>query len=164
MSVAETNNADRRTLTFDTIDDVIGEVNRIQAADANQTLSVSGQWTAGEILTHLSAWIEYGYEGYPMDPAPWIVRQGMKLFLRSILKNGMQPGGEIPGVEGGTTGQIKVATETACQRYLVALNRLSSGEAVKFPSPGFGDMSSQKRVKLNLRHAELHLSFIHLNK
>ena len=162
--MVETKNADRRILIFDTIDDVIGEVNRIQVADANQTLSVSGQWTAGEILTHLSAWIEYGYEGYPMAPAPWIVRQGMKLFLRSILKNGMKPGGKIPGVEGGTIGQVKVATQTGCQRYLVALNRLSSNEKVKYPSPGFGDLSSEKRVKLNLRHAELHLSFIHLDK
>lgn len=161
--MAETNSTDRRTLTFETIDDVIEDVNRIRAADANQTLSVCGQWTAGEILTHLSAWIEYGYEGYPMESAPWIVRQGMKLFLRSILKNGMKPGTDIPGVEGGTTGQIKVATETACQRYLVALNRLASSEPVKYPSPGFGDLSSQKRVKLNLRHAELHLSFINFN-
>lgn len=162
--MAETNNADRRALAFDTIDDVIEDVNRIAQADTNQTLSVSGQWTAGEILTHLSAWIEYGYEGYPMAPAPWIVRQGMKLFLRSILKNGMKPGGKIPGVEGGTTGQIKVATQTGCQRYLVALNRLGSSEPVKYPSPGFGDLSSEKRVKLNLRHAELHLSYIHLRK
>lgn len=159
--MAESNSNLRRTLSFDTIDDVVEDVNRIQAADTDQTLAVCGQWTAGEILTHLSAWIEYGYEGYPMKPAPWIVRQGMKLVLRSILKNGMKPGGKIPGVEGGTTGQIKVATETACQRYLVALNRLASGEPVKHPSPGFGEMSADRRVKLNLRHAELHLSFIY---
>ncbi len=162
--MSETSSLNRRTLSFETIDDVIEDVNRIQAADANQTLAVCGQWTAGEILTHLSAWIEYGYEGYPMQPAPWIVRQGMKLFLRSILKNGMKPGGKIPGVEGGTTGQMKVATETACQRYLVALNRLASNEPVKYPSPGFGDLSTEKRVKLNLRHAELHLSFIHFQQ
>ncbi len=159
--MAETSGSHRRTLSFETIDEVIEDVNRIQSADTHGTLSVCGQWTAGEILTHLSAWIEYGYEGYPMAAAPWIVRQGMKFYLRSILKNGMQPGGKIPGVEGGTTGQMKVATETACQRYLVALNRLASSEPVKYPSPGFGDLSNEKRVKLNLRHAELHLSFIH---
>jgi hypothetical protein len=158
--MAEASSTDRRTLTFDTIDDVMEDINRIQAAQESGTLAVCGQWTAGEILTHLSAWIEYGYEGYPMEPAPWIVRQGMKLFLMRILKNGMEPGVKIPGVEGGTTGQIKVATETACQRYLVALNRLASSEPVKYPSPAFGDLSQEKRVKLNLRHAELHLSFI----
>jgi len=76
----------------------------------------------------------------------------------------MKPGGKIPGVAGGTTGQIKVATETACQRYQVALNRLASDEEVKYPNPGFGELSLEKRVKLNLRHSELHLSFIHLNK
>jgi len=154
--------ADRRTLTFDTVNDVIEAVNRIREADANQTLVVSGQWTAGEILTHLAAWIEYGYDGYPIDAPPWIVRQVMKFLLKSILKNGMKPGVKIPGVQNGTVGQEKVSTEVASQRYLVALNRLSSGEPVKHHSPAFGEMSPKKRVKLNLRHAELHLSFIHL--
>ena len=107
------------------------------------------------------AWIEYGYEGYPIEPPNWFVRQMLKFFFKKILKDGMQPGVNIPGVEGGTVGQEKVDTETACQRYLVALNRLASSEPVKYPSPAFGDMSAQKRVKLNLRHAELHLGFVH---
>ena len=162
--MAETITADRRTLVFDTVNDVIEEVNRIRAADANQTLSVSGTWTAGEILTHLAAWIDYGYEGFPIAPPNWLVRQMLKFFLKGVLENGMKPGVKIPGVQGGTIGQEKVDTETACQRYLVAINRLASSEPVKYPSPAFGDMSPQKRVKLNLRHAELHLGFVHYPK
>jgi hypothetical protein len=151
----------RRELVFDTIDDVIEEVNRINVAHANETLEVSGQWTAGEILTHLSAWIEYGYQGYPIPSSPWWLRQIMKLMLRSVLKNGMNPGMKIPGVEGGTVGQEKIPTQEACQRYLIALNRLASNEKVTYPSPAFGTLSQSKRVKLNLRHAELHLGFLH---
>jgi len=84
----------------------------------------------------------------------------LKFFLKSILKNGMKPGVNVPGVEGGTVGQEKVDTETACKRYLVALNRLVNQEEVQHHSPAFGKMSHEKRVKLNLRHAELHLGFI----
>ena len=155
----ETEKPKRRALVFDTINDVIEDVNRIQAA--SEQVQVSGQWTAGEILTHLSAWIEYGYEGYPIESPPWFVRQMLKLVLRKILRKGMQPGVNIPGVEGGTVGQMKVDTDTAAQRYLMALSRLGSSEAVKYPSPAFGEMSREKRIKLNLRHAELHLSYIH---
>lgn len=151
----------RRELTFEKIKDVIEDVNRIGDADAQGTLQVSGQWTAGEILSHLSAWIEYGYQGYPIESPPWIVRQMLKLMLRSMLKNGMKPGTRIPGVQDGTVGQTKMPTAEACQRYLVALNRLASSEKVVYPSPAFGEMDHSKRVSLNLRHAELHLSFLH---
>lgn len=155
------NDLTRRELTFETINDVIEDVNRISAAEAQGNLRVSGQWTAGEILSHLSAWIEYGYEGYPIDSPPWIVRQVMKLMLRSMLKKGMKPGVRMPGIEAGTVGQTKMATGEACQRYLMALNRLASSEKVVYPSPAFGEMDHSTRVRLNLRHAELHLSFMH---
>lgn len=158
--MSHSNNAARRDLTFETVNDVIEDVNQISVADAAGTLEVCGQWTAGEILSHLSAWIEYGYEGYPIDAPPWLVRQVMKLMLRSMLKSGMKPGIRIPGIDSGTVGQTKMPTQEACQRYLMALNRMASREKVVYPSPAFGEMDHAKRVKLNLRHAELHLSFL----
>ena len=150
----------RRNLHFDSVDDVIEEVNKIAEADANGGLVVTGQWSVGEILSHLSAWIEYAYNGYPIDAPPWIVQKLLKFHLRSILKNGMKPGVNIPGVDGGTVGQEKIDCDVACRRYLVALNRLASSEEAKYPSPAFGKLEREKFVKLNLRHAELHLSFI----
>ena len=150
----------RRNLQLESVDDVIEDVNKIAEADANGSLSVTGQWSAGEILSHLSAWIEYAYNGYPIDAPPWLVQKVLKFHLRSILKNGMKPGVDIPGVEGGTVGQEKIDCDVACQRYLVALNRLASSEETKYPSPAFGKLDKDKFVKLNLRHAELHLSFI----
>ena len=153
----------RRNLNFDSINDVIDDVNRIAAADAGGDISVTGSWSVGEILTHLSAWIEYAYDGYPIDAPPWIIKQVLKFHLRSILKHGMKPGIDIPGVEGGTVGQEKVDCDVACRRYLVALNRLASSEGAKYPSPAFGRLDKNKLVKLNLRHAELHLSFIQID-
>ena len=161
MAVAS--NKQRRIVHFDSINDVIEDVNKISAADADGRLSVAGQWSAGEILSHLSAWIEYAYEGYPIDPPPWVARQMLKFLLRSILKRGMATGVKIPGVEGGTVGQEKIDCDVACRRYLVALNRLASSEEARYPSPAFGKLNKDKLVKLNLRHAELHLSFIHLD-
>ena len=161
MAVAS--NKQRRNLRLESINDVIADVNRIAAADASGGLRVTGNWSAGEILTHLSAWIEYAYDGYPIDAPPWVIQQVLKFHLRSILKNGMKPGVNIPGVEGGTVGQEQVDCDVACRRYLVALNRLASSEGAKYPSPAFGKLEKDKLVKLNLRHAELHLSFIQLD-
>ncbi len=158
--MAEPVSHNRRNLFFESVEDVIRDVNLINRAAEKNQLSPCGQWTPGEILTHLSAWIEYAYEGYPIDAPPWFIRQYLKFAFRAILKNGMQPGVNIPGIEGGTIGQEKFDTDTACKRYLVALNRLNSREPAKYHNPAFGKMSPEKRVKLNLRHAELHLSFL----
>ena len=51
-------------------------------------------------------------------------------------------------------------TPAAGQRLLAALERLQAREEAKFDSPAFGPMSYENRIKLNLRHAELHLGYL----
>jgi hypothetical protein len=150
----------RRKLHFETIDDCLVELGKIEAAEREGKLKTLGNWTAGQNLSHLAAWIEYGWDGYPMSKPPLPVRLVMKFMLGRILKNGMDAGVKIPGIEGGTLGADEMETLAAVDRFRAALNRLKSGEVAKHDSPAFGKMSHEKRVKLNLRHAELHLGFL----
>ncbi len=77
-----------------------------------------------------------------------------------LLKNGMKPGARIPGLSAGTVGQDDQPLDQAADRLKKAFLRLQNGEQAKYDSPGFGAMSHEDRIKLNLRHAELHLSFL----
>ena len=138
----------------------MAELDRIEAAERDGKLKTLGNWTAGQNLSHLAAWIEYGWDGYPMDKPPLPIRLVMRFMLGRILKKGMTAGVKIPGIEGGTLGADEMETLAAVERFRVALNRLKSGESAKFDSPAFGKMTHEKRVKLNLRHAELHLGFL----
>lgn len=52
----------RRLLRFATIDDLLSEIERVMEANKQGRLCVLGSWTPGQILGHLAAWIEYGYE------------------------------------------------------------------------------------------------------
>ncbi len=54
-------------------------------------------------------------------------------------------------------------TAEAGQRLLNALKRLQDGEEAQFHSPAFGPMSHEDRIRLNLRHAELHLGYLSYN-
>lgn len=150
----------RRKLQFDTIDDCLAELGKLEEAEREGKLKTLGNWTAGQNLSHLAAWIEYGWDGYPMSKPPLPIRLAMKLMLGKILKNGMDAGVKIPGIEGGTLGADDMETLAAVDRLRTALNRLKSGEEAVHDSPAFGEMSHEKRVKLNLRHAELHLGFL----
>lgn len=153
--------ADRRQLHFATIDDVLADVDRIVAADKAGTLRHTGNWTPGQAMGHVAAWIDYGYEGFPIKPPPWPIRIILRFMVKRMLKSGMRPGVKIPGVPSGTLGTDLLSTDEGAARLRAALTRLKNGEPAKFDSPGFGPMSEANRIKLTLRHAQLHLSFMH---
>jgi hypothetical protein len=158
--MVDTKKSVRRALRFASLDELSAELDRIEAADSAGTLRVTGNWTAGQILTHLAAWIDYAYDGYPMKPPPFFIRWVLRRMLKSALRDGLRPGVKIPGIKGGTTGAELVDTHTAIARLRRSIAKLASNEPVKFLSPAFGEMTNDQRVTLNLRHAELHLGFL----
>ena len=147
-----------RQLRFASIDDALREIDAIVEAERAGRLQTIGQWTAGQNLAHLAAWIEYGYEGYPIAAPPWPIRMILKMMLGRYLKKGMPRGVRIPRVPQGTYGQDDMPVEQAAERLKSAFQQLQRKEPCPFHSPAFGPMSYEKRVQLNLRHAELHLS------
>ncbi len=152
--------ADHRDLRFESIDEILAEIDRIAKADEQGQLQAVGNWTSGQIMAHVAAWIEYGYDGYPLKPAPWFIGWILRLQVKKYLRDGMPKGAKIPGTPDGTYGADEMPTYDAAQRLKRAFTRLKSGEAAKFDNPGFGKMSHDDRVRLNLRHAELHLGFL----
>jgi hypothetical protein len=155
-----TSNVSRRQLRFATIDELLQEIERIETADRESRLQSLGTWTPGQILGHVAAWIEYGYDGYPMKPPPWFIRLVLRWQVKKYLRDGMPSGVRIPRVEAGTYGVEVVPLREGAERLRRALERLRAGEPARCDSPAFGPMSAEDRNRLNLRHAELHLSFL----
>lgn len=159
MSDIDTKNAKRRALRFETVDDVLAEVERLVAAEREGWLRRTGNWTLGQTLGHLAAWIDYAYEGYPFR-VPWFIRFFVRMRMRRYLRRGLDRGVRIPGVAGGTYGIEELSTEEGERRLRAALERLRS-EPARYDSPVFYPLSEEDRLALNLRHAELHLGFLH---
>ena len=149
-----------RELRFANIADCFAELERVEAAHQAGNLTTTGNWTPGQILSHLSAWIEYGYDGFPLKAPPFFVKWLLKFMMKGTLRKGfMKPGISIPGVEGGTIGQEEMETGAALERYRAALSRLQSEPAIH-NSPAFGKVTDEVRIKMNLMHAQLHLGFL----
>ncbi len=157
----DTKLAERRRLRYDSIEDLLADIDRIVAADKAGKLRRTGNWTAGQAMGHLAAWINYGYEGFPLGRPPWFVRFMLGFLKKKYLTKGMPAGVRIPKTENGTFGFDPMTTEEGAERLRKALSRLKSGEEPKFDSPAWGKMPYDERVAINLRHAELHLSFLH---
>jgi len=72
----------------------------------------------------------------------------------------MPRGVRIPGAPEGTFGMDDMKTPEAGERLLNALDRLQGPEEARFGSPALGPMSHDDRMRLDLRHAELHLGLL----
>jgi hypothetical protein len=148
---------DRRTLRFESIDQVLAEVDRLVEAERAGRLRRLGNWSLGQTLGHLAAWAEYGYTGSPLK-VPFFIRWLLRLRKRKFLYGPMRAGVKIPGVEGGTLATDPVPLDEALQRFRAVMRRLQT-EAPTAPNVVFGRLTHEESVAINLRHAELHLGF-----
>jgi hypothetical protein len=138
------------------------DLDALETAHDRGTLRRTGNWTEGEIFTHLAAFINYGYDGYPKEVSPpWIVAL---LFIRwkrsSYLSKGFPTGVRIPGTKQGTIGMEKVSFEEGIARLRQSLDRIEAS-AAPLPSPAFGRMTHAQQITMQVRHGELHLGFLH---
>jgi hypothetical protein len=150
--------AERRTLRFESIDQVLAEVDRLVEAERAGRLRRLGNWTLGQTLGHLAAWAEYSYTGAPLR-VPFFIKWILRLRKRKFLYGQMRAGVRIPRVEGGTLATEPVPLDEALGRLRRVMERLKS-EVPMAPNVIFGRLNHEEWIALNLRHAELHLGFL----
>jgi hypothetical protein len=85
-----------------------------------------------------------------------ILRTRKKKYLYEALPVGVH----IPKVEGGTLSTEPLSLDDGLTRLRSAWDRLRTAPPGR-PNIIFGPMSHKEWTQLNLRHAELHLSFLH---
>jgi hypothetical protein len=148
----------RRPLRLATIDGALAEADRIAALARAGTIQYSGNWDAGQILNHLAAWAEFVYTPMPLR-VPWFIRLVVRPMKNRILRKGLPAGRRIPRVKAGTLATEHVSLDPALARFQKAFHRLTT-DPPTMPSPLFGKLTQHEAIQLNLRHAELHMSFV----
>lgn len=148
----------RRTLRFNSVEDAVRDAEMLAAADRAGTLKPLGNWTLGQACGHVAGWINFAFDGYPpsLRPPGW-VKFILKMMKNKYL-NGLPAGARIPKIEGGTLNTDVFETDEGLARFRAAMQRLAAS-APSHPNPVFGLMTHDEWLRLNLRHAELHLSF-----
>jgi hypothetical protein len=151
--------SNRRNLRFASIDEALGDVGALVAADRVGNLQRLGNWTLGQVLGHLATWINFGFDGYPakLNP-PFFIKWILKARKHRYIHQGLPAGAKIPGIDGGTAGTEMMSTEDGVHRFRQAMERLRAAPPAR-PNVIFGPLSHDEWMQLHLRHAELHLSF-----
>ncbi len=157
MSI-NTKNADRRALRFGSLGDIRAELDRLEAAHRGPGLRATGNYSPGQNLNHLAKWVEV-YETREFGPRPpWFVRVIGRLMKPGIIKNGFKPGLTGPGNK--TQPEPEASFEEGVANYRAKLDVLETLDLAHH-NPMFGPCTHDESMQVQLRHAELHLGFLH---
>ena len=141
----------RRTVRYESYGDFIADAEQMALADF-QTL---GNWSLGQILKHLAQSVDSSIDGAGFSlPAP--VRWVMSLLMKKKFLTKPIPAGFK------TTKEF-TPEETTIEEGLALLRRAvdrQGKETKRADHPGFGKITAQEWTEFNLRHAELHMSFV----
>lgn len=152
--------AGRRTLRFDSLDDIRADVDRLANA---KELKVLGNWTSGQILKHLAIVMNCAIDGMP-SRMPWHLRAMLAMlrpfFVRKFLRDPMPAGYKLPpDVAAVIIPAASTSWEDGLAAIRTAIERLKK-ETKREPSPFMGKLSVEDFNRLQCRHSELHLSFL----
>jgi Protein of unknown function (DUF1569) len=145
----------RRTVRYNSYDEVLADAERL-AAMPTRTL---GNWTLGQIFQHLAKAMDAMIDGPPfLLPAP--VRLLMSLFMKGkMLRETLSPGFKLPKKGEGLLPTPATTTEEGLRLLRAAVQRVK-GTTERALHGGFGKMGPGEWDQFQLRHCELHMSFV----
>jgi hypothetical protein len=144
--------ADRRTLTFARLEEIMPEVDRLLAG--HQTV---GNWSLGQICNHLSGAIRTSVEGTSVR-APWMIRATIgPLIKRGILKSGQIKEGIRTLQQFQPKPGLDARAEAEALRATIAY--YFAHPEPRAVHPFFGAMKPEEWDQLHCIHAAHHLRF-----
>ena len=146
--------AGRRSLRFETFDDLRADLTALEWIET-RTL---GNWSEGQIYKHLALAFDMMSKDAPFRmPAPvqWVMRTFMK---KRMLSTGLSAGFQAPK---RAQAMIPDPIEADVAREQLRASINDAENATEFPPhPVFGRLTREEWIAFELRHAELHLSFL----
>lgn len=153
MSVDTKRVEGRRRLRYTSYDDLLADARQLASAPRKQL----GNWSLAQICRHLSGALAIPIDGTQVKPF-FLLRWIGPLLKKRFCTQTMKPGFQVPRAatkllpcEGEDAAAI-AELEAAVRRLQKTTNRL--------PHPIFGPMTNEEWDQFQLRHAELHMSFI----
>ncbi len=151
----DTKKVARRTVQYQSLQEALGDAERLATADAPTT----GNWSKGQIYEHLATILDMGVNGSEKK-ASFFMRLVAKYVIRPmIFRKGMTPGFQLPKWASKAIAPDDTEIDKALQHLRQSTEQFQAAEELH-PHPFFGVMDKNSWNTLALHHAELHMSFI----
>ena len=155
MPVATHTVTNRRTLHFNSVDEIAADVEAL----ARGKVKTLGNWSAGQILEHLAKTMDGSLDGMKFKFPWWFNFPARVLFKYRILTKPMPPGWKLKGDQAKALLPPETSWENGLHHFRESIVRQQSEEH-RAPHPILGRITREEWTQLHCRHAELHLSFL----
>jgi len=146
----------RRTLHFDSIDQIQADIESLARAKSIHTL---GNWSPGQIFKHIAATMNIAVEGAPPVMPGFMIALLSWFFKRKFLTTPMKAGFKLPKKAANLLPPNPTETQDGLRALRDTIARFKDAPEYH-PSPFLGKLTKEEWVQLQCRHAELHLSFL----
>lgn len=155
MSIDTKTTSGRRQVRYQSMDELLADAEHMAAGNSRTV----GNWTLGQILHHIAIAINMGTEQAPMMfPAP--VRFLARLLMKKRVTEGsLKAGFQVPKRFASRILPPPTSVPEGLDALRSAIARWKAIPA-RCIHPIFGPLTPTEWEKLELRHAELHMSFV----
>jgi hypothetical protein len=154
MSVDTTKVAGRRTLQFNSLDDILADIERLNQGKVRAI----GNWSPGQILKHLSVPMMWCLDGASFKAA-WHIRVMCWFMKNRFLTRPMSAGFQLSGDFARELIVADTSWDEGLHTIRAAIARMKA-EPQRHPSPLLGELTRAQWDQMHCRHCELHLSFL----
>lgn len=154
--------APHRTLALHSLADLQAELDHLASLLADNNLSHSATWTPGQNFEHVGIFIKSALDGFEASmPAP--LRFLARIFIkpRALGPDPMPRGIKLPNSARSLLPRDNISDAEGLAFLQHQLRRLHAGERMTHPSPLFGPLTHDQWLTIQLKHAALHLGFLH---
>jgi len=155
--------ATRRPVPLRNLDDLLAEVDHLEAAQAAGAVRALGRWSAAQAVWHLARFLAFSIDGFPFR-YPWYWRRASRalgwLSWRALLAAAFRPGFCNPPAAAGVEPPPSLQWPEAAAYFREQARRLAGGARMTRRSPTGELPTHDQWLEAHLRHAELHLGFL----
>lgn len=145
----------RRDVSFQTMDDIIADAERLVASLTTRTI---GNWSLDKLIMHLAQTVDNSIDGFQLK-VPLMIRLIMPFFKSKIINaKELKPGINLPKATIPGAYPAAASLHEALDDLRRAVERTKT-ERMTANHPAFGTMTHEEWNTLHLRHSEMHLSF-----
>ena len=146
----------RRELRYDTYDDLLADAERM----ASQEVKTLGNWSYPQVLDHLAKSLNKMIDG-PGFMLPMPMRFIMRLtMMKKMVNETFDPGFKFPAsVAKDFDPDPTIETGAAIESLRAAIERVKA-DPTRAKHPGFGTITTRGWDQFQLRHCEMHMSFV----
>ena len=145
----------RRDLSFQTFHDVVADVEQLVAA---RNCRMLGNWSLPVLINHLTMTMNSSIDGFALK-APFLIRFIGPLIKRSVVYGKkLSPGIKLPANAVQAAFPCGNSAHEALADLKASFSRALT-ERMEADHPAFGKMTHEEWLLMQLRHAEMHLSF-----